>query len=700
MAEPVFDYDVFFSYRHKSLDAEITQKTFNAVESYRIPQALRRRGFRDVRRAFRDTEELPVSRVLTDTIDKALRSTNCLVVVCSTDTPSSEWIDREVATFIEIGRADHIYPLLISGAPERSFPPSLKLVPDIMDRVMDIRAGDGSVKKMMAREEMELLRVIAGVTGCRESELLREHKLRKNTQTASRAVAAAAVFAVIAAVSLGLMRLAEGYRETQERQKDASMRILNELTYSLPDHLTNVPGAYSRIADILRRNTVDIEAVLQLSSDQVDAAFEVAANYEKLANANAVLGKYEEALDAEQIAIDRLQALADQGTEGGELKLASAWNNRGSILNSSGRYTEAAQAFDKALDLLSGVSLEQPTKEKQLQFARTFINAGANAIDIGDDSRALSCFDQGLLSLSGLEKDEDPDSLQTFAETHFHYGTVLYRMGEYIAAEEHLRTACGFHRRLLKQVDSLQNRAKHVQYLNVLAAALTDQGDFDEADRTYIDALEISENLAEDGENTEYRRNLAVLCSNQAMMLNMRGDYGAADPLYVRAVGIYTQIIEKTDADADRTMAAMLNINCGENAYKLADDSRSRRYFEEGLALYESMLDRLGDFDRSQYEAWRSYYLLIHEKDYRASLEAALAAHELQPDNPLVNQILGYACLYSGYDEDADALLTAVASLGGGQAEMILRDLESQERGGLSSPHFAEIREIIAQVGK
>ena len=92
-----FRYDAFFSYRHKPLDADITQRTFNLVESYRLPKTLRDRGFEEVQRAFRDTEELPVSRVLTATIDQALRSTKCLIVVCSTDTPSSEWIDREVA---------------------------------------------------------------------------------------------------------------------------------------------------------------------------------------------------------------------------------------------------------------------------------------------------------------------------------------------------------------------------------------------------------------------------------------------------------------------------------------------------------------------------------------------------------------------------------------------------------------------------
>ena len=42
-----FRYDAFFSYRHKPLDADITQRTFNLVESYRLPKTLRDRGFED-----------------------------------------------------------------------------------------------------------------------------------------------------------------------------------------------------------------------------------------------------------------------------------------------------------------------------------------------------------------------------------------------------------------------------------------------------------------------------------------------------------------------------------------------------------------------------------------------------------------------------------------------------------------------------
>ena len=681
-----FDYDVFFSYRHKPLDAEITQKTFNAVESYRLPDSLRSRGYQDIHRAFRDTEELPVSRILTDTIDKALHSTNCLVVVCSTDTPSSEWIDREVETFIEIGRSNHIYPLLISGDPEHSFPPSLKLVPDVIDRVMDIRDADNDIRKMMAKEETELLRVISGVAGCRESELLREHKLRKSRRIAMRAGAAAAAFVLVAAVSLGLMNLAQSYRATASRQEAASMRILSELTYGIPDHLTNVPGAYGRIADILRQNTVDIDSILQLSPDQESAAFESAANYEKLANAGGVLGQYDDALHAQQQALDRFQALADQGAEGALAKLASAYSNQGNLYKASGRYREASSAYENAIER------QLEAEDNPLQLAGFYLNAGANAVSAGDEAGAIRHFRKSLELLPDPANDEE---LEMTARTHLNYGLALYHASEYPEAEEHLNIAKERYLRLLKNVDSLQYRAMTVQTMSILAKELSDAGKYDESSRNYKYAIKYAEDLAQDKSNIGYQRTLADLYNNYATSLNIQGKYADADTYYVQAAEIFRGLSERTAADSDWAKTAMLYMNVGENAFKLTDYPRSKACFEDGLRIYEAMLNRLNSADRAQYYAWLSYYRLIHERNPVDAYYAAYDARELQPDNVLVKQIFAYACLYNGYYEAAEELLQAVAELGQGQVEMILRDFESLEQAGLTSEHIPEIRKML-----
>ena len=685
-----FDYDVFFSYRHRPLDGEITQKVFNLVESYRLPRTIRAQGHQDIRRAFRDTEELPVSRILTDTIDKALRSTNCLIVVCSTDTPSSEWIDREVAVFIDLGRADRIYPLLITGDPETSFPPSLKKVPDVLERVMDIRVPGSPVKKMMNRAETEILRVISGITGCTETELLREHKLRKNRRFAAKAAAGAAAFALITGVSLGLMGLARDYRDTAVRQETASMRILNELTYSLPDHLTNVPGAYSRIAGILERNTEDINAILELSADRESAEIEAAANYEKLANASEVLGMLDKALDVQNEAITRYRKLHEAGVDGSTEKLASACNNRGSILKAAGRYEEAGESFSEAIALL------EETGERGLLLAQVYGNAGVNAVDIGDTETAEKYFDNSLGLLAVLE--EDIDNLRTTGDVNRNYGVMLYRAGDFPGAEEKLRAACGAGERLLLQVDSLQNRSDYTEYLNALATVLTDAGKFDEADEYYKLAIKAAEEHALDAENTKEQRTLGMLYNNRALSLNIRGDYARADEMYRRAAEIYEGISKKTGAASDQAMSALTYLNLGENDFKLQDYENSREFFHKGLTTYLGALEELGEYDQAQYEAWYSYYLLIHERDCTGALDAALMGYKLQPNNVLVNMNLAYACLYCGYYGDADDILCAIAALGEGQAETIRRDLAAQEAAGLVSEHIPALLALLDSV--
>lgn len=678
-----FNYDVFFSYRHKPLDGVITQKTFNAIESYKLPKPIKAQGFQDVRRAFRDTEELPVSRILTDTIDKALHSTNCLIIVCSTDTPSSEWVDREVATFIEIGRADHIYPLLISGDPDISFPPSLKLVPDIADRVMDIRTDGNDVRKMMAKEETELLKVIAGITGCSLKELTREHKMRKVRRFAARAGAAAAVFAAVAAVSLGLMNRAQNYRDRAQTAEKASMSILQELTYGLPDKLTGVPGAYSKISDILRDNAGQINDIIMLSSDKESAGYEMAANYEKLATALTVLGGYDEASDYQSEAVRLYESL--EATEKSAAALASAKNNLGRVLSVSGDFEGAAAAFDEAIRLQ-----RETGSDNTVLIAQMLCNAGANAAESGNYEKALGFFEECTGMLAGQEL-KDYDMIAVSGEASYNYGVLLQRVGDYSAAAEQLRISLDRYGELCARTDSVQNRNLLAHAASSLAMCLTDEGEHDEAGPYYAQAIEISEQLAEDRENTDVVSSLAELYNNYGLSLNTQGKYSDADEYYRKAAELYDEIRRNSGSAFDTAVYAMARLNLGENGFKAGDYETSRADFEKGLEAFEPVCDELGSYYSSQYHAWKSYYELIHLRDFEAAVNSGITACELQGDNVLANMNLGYACLYAGYYEDCDYLLGAVAALGEGVADTIRNDIAAQEQSGLYSEHTAEL---------
>ena len=685
-----FNYDVFLSYRHRPLDGVITKKVFNALESYRLPRPLRARGCPDIRRVFRDTEELSVSKILTETIDDALRSTNCLIVICSLDAPLSPWVDREVSMFIRMGRAEHIYPLLINGDPERSFPPSLKLVPDVMERMMDVRDPLDDPKKIMARAETALLKVVADVAGCDEEELQREHALRRSRRFAARTGAAAAIIAAVVGVSLGLLHLASVYRDTARRQEGASMRILNELTYSLPDHLTNVPGAYGKISGILRRNTEDLNAIARLSSNREAAEFEVAANYEKLATAGSVLGAYDEAIADEETAIGIFTELAGIEYGGSRAALASAYNNRGGLYNASGRYAQAAEDYAAAIALL-----ENTDGTDVLTLGRMYFNAGANAVNSGENERAAELFTGSLALLSTA--GDGPEALSSLAKANYNFGVLLYREGNYTSAEERLSAAFTLYTRLQESTDSLQNRGELIRAASTLAACLSDRGLYAEADEYYAQALAFAEELAQDEENVDSQLLLAEISNNRGLCLNTQGDYLRADEFYARAAEIYRRVMERTGTASDTACYALAVLNTGENAFKAGEYARSRELFETGLAAYGGVCEGLGNYDTAQYYAWKSYYELIHLRDPDAAVDSALAAWERQPDSVLVNLNLAYACLYDGYYEDADEIFLLVASLGDGQAETIRRDLEAQQRAGLFSPHTEEVLRLIGQ---
>lgn len=684
----MFDYDVFFSYRHRTLDSEITQKLFDLAENYRLPEALRAKGMHGVRRAFRDTEELAVSRILTETIDEALHSTDCLVVVCSVDTPSSEWVDREVATFIELGRADRVFPILISGDPETSFPRSLKLIPDHMSRLMDIRVEGNDTRKMMELAKTEMLKVISCIAGCSEEELVREHHLAQSKKTVRRAVTSAAAFLLILAVSLSLMIRAQNYRDEAEKREAASMEILNELTYGLPDSLANVPGAYGRIKDILYSNTEDINKILRLTRNKEAGEYEAAVNHEKLATAESVLGSHEEALESENTAISLFEELAGAGYEKAEAGAASGYNNRAIILNASGRYEEAGADYDKAISMQQALA-----NGDDLVLARMLFNSGGNAIDLGDGNLAAERFEKSLKLLGGMQKSADVmDALGT---VDYNYGVLLYRSGLLEDAIEKLSDACDVYEELIGMNDSLQNRSSFVQSASVLAACLTDYGEYDKADKYYEEAIKTAEILAQDEENTRYQQTLAELYNNRGLNHNIRGDYKTADKYYAKASDVYGKIYQKTGTTTDQAAYAVSLLNTGENAFKAHSYEQSEKYFEEGLDEYSKVSASLGTYHQAQYLIWRSYYELIHLRDYDKALASASEAYAMQPDNILIKMNYAYACLYTGDYEKASDMLKEIAETGTGEADSIRRDIQAQKEAGMVNDRQDDILEMI-----
>lgn len=121
------EYFVFISY--SSLDNEWAIWLRHELEHYHLPASFNgRTDVRDnLRKVFRDRNELSAGPEWDEQVQKALEDTNNLIVICSPHSAKSDAVNKEVETFIALGKENHIFPFIVEGdKPEDCFPPALR----------------------------------------------------------------------------------------------------------------------------------------------------------------------------------------------------------------------------------------------------------------------------------------------------------------------------------------------------------------------------------------------------------------------------------------------------------------------------------------------------------------------------------------------------------------------------------------------
>ncbi|MEM9756252.1 MAG: toll/interleukin-1 receptor domain-containing protein, partial [Pseudomonadota bacterium] len=214
------EYAAFISYRHVAPDDVWAERVLHDLETFVVPQELRgRNGYgRTIGRVFRDREELPAAGQLSPRLRQALEESENLIVVCSPETPHSPWVNEEVAHFIALGRRSRIFPLLIDGTPETSFPAALlgetvDGLPSIDGQVplaADVRPDGALSQARLRRRAVTML--AAAILDVGFDELVRRHDARRRRQrgwAGFGAATAAAAIAVTANVVVQLERQTE-----------------------------------------------------------------------------------------------------------------------------------------------------------------------------------------------------------------------------------------------------------------------------------------------------------------------------------------------------------------------------------------------------------------------------------------------------------------------------------------------------------
>lgn len=117
-------YSAFISYRHHPQDRKAALEIHRGLERYRIPRDLP--GRKRLDRIFLDQEELSATSSLSQSIGEALAHSEYLIVLCSSHTAQSSWVQREIDCFLLSHDRDHILTVLVDGEPNQVIPACLK----------------------------------------------------------------------------------------------------------------------------------------------------------------------------------------------------------------------------------------------------------------------------------------------------------------------------------------------------------------------------------------------------------------------------------------------------------------------------------------------------------------------------------------------------------------------------------------------
>lgn len=224
-------YNAFISYRHHPADIKVAEQIHRGLEHYRIPKALKQKNTGKLR-LFRDKEELPITSNLTDDITRALNNSDFLIVICSTHTKDSIWVQREIDAFLQTHDRNRILTVIVDGEPYEVIPESLcteeqqdPVTGQLVQLPIEPLSCDWRTSKRKAHHE-ELPRLAAALLGCGYDELRqreRQYQMRRMATIFSAAMAAALAF------SAYVIRNNLKIQEANAQLTDANIAISNNL---------------------------------------------------------------------------------------------------------------------------------------------------------------------------------------------------------------------------------------------------------------------------------------------------------------------------------------------------------------------------------------------------------------------------------------------------------------------------------------
>jgi tetratricopeptide (TPR) repeat protein len=551
-------YAAFLSYNHRDRDfarwLHRSIETFSPTAEVRAAQA----QAHALKPAFMDREELASSGDLAKSVREALENSEALVVICSPNAAASKWVNEEVRTFQQLGRADRIFCIVAGGDPgrlpesidaqnESCFPPAL-LFDAAGKRLAEPLAAD--VRPTADGKNGAALKVIAGLLGV-PYDTLRQREARRLQRRMWMITTASLVGFTITsglAISAWLARNeAQKQRVIAEQKSLTAQRTVSFLKSMFGDaDPSQTLGENITVGDVLRRATLQIDAGLQ-NEPAVRGSL-----LTTLGQVYTGLGSYGTSAQLLKSA-DEIKELAVEDKTA--LRLA-----QGDLLFFSGEYEKAIDQY-KQVTSAENSGHKIPVEERE--HARILI--GNSYASTGKHSEARETIQQSLRAIDNL-----PTQRSLYATGLFAAGANEFLAGNFLESVGILEKALS-----TRKSASGTFHPDVAAILNMIASANFRRGQKADAERLFREVLAIDERVL----GKDHPAN-AIKQNNIARIVIEQRKFQEAESLLSQSEQILTK---QLTPDHDDFAFVYSNIALAKRG--LGDDATAENYLQKTIPI-------------------------------------------------------------------------------------------------------------------
>ncbi|HJU07744.1 MAG TPA: TIR domain-containing protein [Rhodanobacteraceae bacterium] len=568
-----FAYRAFISYSHR--DKAWADWLHKSLETYRVPSRLVGKETaagtipRRLHPVFRDREELASATDLGRKVNEALAQSQNLIVICSPASATSRWVNEEVLAYKRMGRAEHIFCLIVDGEPDASdmpgreaeecFCPALRFQIDASGqpgaRTEPIAADARPGKDGKGNAKLKLIAGMLDVGFDALKQREQQRRVRRLTAIAAAALVIMAVTIVLAVFALISRHQAVTAQAAAERRQKQAEDLVGFMLGDLNDKLAQVQRL-----DIMQ--AVDDQAMAYFKSlpatDVSDTALEQRAKaLEKIGAVRLDQGRLPSALESFQAAANLARRLANTAPKdvSRQLAYAQVLAYMGTTDFYRGRLDSALYYYESAQVPIQRAGLVAPDNlEVKYQLATIDNNIGRVLEAHGLLDKAEAQYRNSLELYQHLvattPSNVEWTNLLGFA--HNNLGKLELIRGDLAAAIGEYAAQDAIESRLSTNgpKNNDQREATTIAHAT-LGRTLALAGDIETGTHYLQQAVDFSSQLvAVDPHNTSFQEDLALYSTQLARVKRLSGALPAAQALSARAVAIFAAMTKQDSGNS------------------------------------------------------------------------------------------------------------------------------------------------------